>query len=96
MAAGNGCNTNSNSGIRPDEDADGLISLNFANRQTMVELSNLYVRWQGPQVSMHCAPPYNTVAHTAARVGGCPRRVFSCPIDTSKANTSLVSFPSQP
>lgn len=56
MAAGNGCNTNSNSGIRPDEDADGLISLNFANRQTMVELSNLYVRWQGPQVQKVLAP----------------------------------------
>lgn len=50
LAAGNSCDSNSNSGIRPDDDEDGTIRLLFATRQDMVELSNLYVRWQGPQV----------------------------------------------
>jgi hypothetical protein len=58
MAAGNGCATNSNSGIRPDDDADGTIRLSFATRQQMVELSDIYVRWQGSQIDR--AVPRNT------------------------------------
>lgn len=62
MAAGNGCNTNSNSGLRPDDDEDGTIRLTFADRQKMVELSNLYVRWQGSQVERALPPRSNMPA----------------------------------
>lgn len=58
MAAGNGCATNSNSGLRPGDDADGTIRLGFATRQQMVTLSDIYVRWQGSQVDR--AVPRNT------------------------------------
>lgn len=56
MAAGNGCNTNSNSGIRPGDDEDGTIRISYLARQDMVELSNLYVRWQGSQVDRVLPP----------------------------------------
>ncbi len=62
MTAGNGCNTNSNAGIRPLEPAAGTFQLSYANRQTMVELSNLYVRWQGSQVDKALPPRIETPA----------------------------------
>lgn len=56
MAAGNGCDTNSNSGIRAGDDEDGTIRIRFATSQQMVEFSNIYVRWQGSQVDRVLPP----------------------------------------
>ncbi len=58
MAGGNGCATSSNSGLRPGDDADGTIRIGFATRQQMVELSDIYIRWQGSQIDR--AVPRNT------------------------------------
>ncbi len=51
MAAGSGCATNANAGLRADDGTEGgLFWLGYSGRQAMVELSNVYVRWQGSQI----------------------------------------------
>lgn len=56
ITAGNACSTNSNAGLRTGDDESGTIRLSYATRQQMVELSNLYVRWQGSQVDKALPP----------------------------------------
>jgi hypothetical protein len=72
MAAGNGCDTNSNAGIRPGDGEDGTIRITFAARQDMVALSNLYVRWQGAQVDRVLPPRTDMPAVSVQWVGGDP------------------------
>jgi len=68
MAGGNGCATGSNAGIRPNETAAGTFRLGYSGQQRMVELSNVYVRWQGSQVERavpRAAPTISLVAFEA-------------------------------
>jgi hypothetical protein len=50
MAGGSGCNANSGSGITSkDGPALGQLSLTYGQKQSMVSLSNVYVRWHDAQ-----------------------------------------------
>jgi hypothetical protein len=65
MAGGSGCATSSSSGIRPNQSARGFFWLGYSGQQQMLELSNVFVRWQGSQVDKAVPKAAPTISLTA-------------------------------